>query len=105
MPHDRDEPLRAPREPDPPTLDARRRRLRFRSWHRGTREMDLLLGSFADAHLASFSAGQLDRYEALLGCNDPDLYDWIAGRAAVPEDCRSDVLDLLLAHDYARRAR
>jgi antitoxin CptB len=43
-----------------------RKRLRFRSWHRGTREMDLILGRFADAHLAAMDRGQLDRYGRLL---------------------------------------
>ena len=46
--------------------DTRRKRLLFRSWHRGTREADLILGSFADEHLAGFDEVQLDRYEALL---------------------------------------
>ena len=45
-------------------LDIRRKRLLFRSWHRGTKEADLLMGSFAERHVASFSAEQLDRYEA-----------------------------------------
>ena len=44
--------------------EIRRKRLSFRSWHRGTRESDLILGRFADAHLATFDDGQLDRYEA-----------------------------------------
>ena len=43
------------------TTENRRKRLRFRSWHRGTKEMDLLMGSFADAHLSAFDVGQLDR--------------------------------------------
>ncbi len=46
--------------------EIQRRRLRFRSWHRGTREADLMLGRFADAHLAAFTTDQLDRYAALL---------------------------------------
>ena len=46
------------------------------SWHRGTRESDLILGRFAEAHLAGFDAAQLDRYEALLECADADLFDW-----------------------------
>src|SRR5438874_2155068 len=48
------------------TLDTRRKRLLFRSWHRGTKEADLLLGSFAERHLASFTEAQLETYEARL---------------------------------------
>lgn len=82
-------------------LPHRRKRLKFRSWHRGTREADLLLGSFADAHLDGFDAGQLDRYEALLETPDPDLYNWITAREPVPPEHDSDVFRLLAAFRYA----
>lgn len=83
--------------------DIRRRRLRYRSWHRGTREADLLLGSFADSHLAGFGDAELDRYEALLECPDPDLFDWIAGRSAPPPEHDHDVTRLLLSFRYQPR--
>jgi antitoxin CptB len=76
-------------------LEIRRRRLRFRSWHRGTREADFILGRFADAHLADFSAEQLDRYAQLLEKSDPDIWDWLTDRAPVPAADDSDVLRLL----------
>jgi len=79
------------------SLDPRVKRLLFRSWRRGTKEADLLLGSFAEAHLAGFNAGQLDRYEALLELSDPLIFDWIAGRATPSAAQESDVLRLLLA--------
>ena len=63
----------------------RLKRLRIRSWRRGTREMDLILGRFADTRLGDLDAGALDLYEALLEENDHDLYAWIAGRAGAPE--------------------
>ena len=63
----------------------RLRRLRMRSWRRGTREMDLILGPFADEELAGLPSGELDTYEALLGQNDQDLYAWISGRARAPD--------------------
>jgi antitoxin CptB len=78
----------------------RRKKLLFRSWHRGTREADLLLGSFAEQHLGSFNPDQLDRYEGMLEFEDSVLYDWIAKRAAPPPDLESDVLRLLLNHRY-----
>jgi len=74
---------------------ARRRKLMFRSWHRGTRESDLLLGRFADAHVPSFDAGQLDRFEALLSESDPDIYDWVTGRQQPPAASATDVVALL----------
>ena len=77
-------------------LVAGRKRQRFRSWHRGTREMDLILGRFADAHLAAMTQAQLDRYAALLENSDPDIYDWLTDRAAPPKTAESDVLQLLL---------
>src|SRR4029077_14435375 len=76
-------------------IEMQRRRLRFRSWHRGTREADLILARFADACLADFAAAQLDRYAALLEKSDPDIYDWLTGRAPVPEADDSDVFRLL----------
>jgi antitoxin CptB len=79
------------------SADIRRKRLLFRSWHRGTRESDLILGRFAEAHLAGFDDGQLDRYEALLDCADADIFDWVTGRAAPQPAHDHDVTRLLLA--------
>jgi antitoxin CptB len=77
--------------------EIRRKRLSFRSWHRGTQESDLILGRFADAHLAGFDAAQLDRYEALLDCSDADIFDWVSGRAEPPPEYDHDVTRLLLS--------
>jgi antitoxin CptB len=84
-------------------MDIRRKRLLFRSWHRGTKEADLLLGSFAERHLPGFTTEQVDRYETLLGADDADLLAWIAGRSVPPPERESDVLRLLLAFKYAPR--
>jgi antitoxin CptB len=82
---------------DDEALERRRKRLIFRSDHRGNKENDILLGQFAQAHLPGFDVGQLDRYEALLEESDNDIFDWMAGRADVPPEKDSDVLRLLLA--------
>ena len=74
----------------------RRKKLLFRAWHRGTREADLLLGSFAEAHLDGFDDATLDRFEALLECEDATIYDWIARRAEPAPEQDSDVLRLLM---------
>jgi antitoxin CptB len=55
-------------------LDERRKRLLFRCWHRGTREMDLILGRFADAEIASLGDDELAQFERLIELPDPDLY-------------------------------
>jgi len=67
-------------------LDDRRKRLRFRAWHRGTREMDLVLGRFVDANVTALSDGEIDTLEALMEAPDPELYLWIAGTADVPSN-------------------
>jgi antitoxin CptB len=60
-------------------LDDRRKRLLFRCWHRGTREMDLILGRFADAEIGNLSDDELTQLETLLEEADPDLYAAITG--------------------------
>ncbi|HLL27694.1 MAG TPA: succinate dehydrogenase assembly factor 2 [Xanthobacteraceae bacterium] len=65
-------------------LDVRRRRLSFRAWHRGTREMDLLLGRFADAEIAKLDDETLDAFETLMEVSDPELYAWITGSLEAP---------------------
>jgi antitoxin CptB len=62
----------------------RRKRLRFRAWQRGTREMDLVLGRFVDARIDLLSDEEINALEALMEEPDPELYLWIAGTAKVP---------------------
>jgi antitoxin CptB len=65
-------------------LNARQRRLLFRCWHRGIREMDLVLGRFADAHLASLSDSELDEIERWLDVPDQQIFAWVNGMEPVP---------------------
>ena len=65
-------------------LDDRRRRILFRAWRRGLREMDLVMGRFADAHLAAMSENELAEFERLLDVPDPQLLAWITGEEAPP---------------------
>lgn len=67
-------------------LDPRRRRLLFRSWHRGIREMDLVLGKFADAHIATLTDAELDEYERWLEEPDQKMFSWVNGAEPVPAD-------------------
>jgi antitoxin CptB len=85
-------------------LEVRRKRLLFRSWRRGTRESDLLLGSFAGQHVAAWGVAELDRYEALLEASDAEIFEWIAGRLAPPAEHDTDILRLLVNFRYHRSA-
>lgn len=67
-------------------LDPRRRRLLFRSWHRGIREMDLVLGRFADAHIAELSDAELDEYETWLEIPDQQIFTWVNGSQPAPAE-------------------
>ena len=88
----------------PISLDIRRKRLRFRAWHRGTREADLLFGGFADRHVGEMDGDQLSRLEELLEVADADLYDWTIGRSPVPPEFDHDVMALLRAFRLAAPA-
>ncbi|HEY3719733.1 MAG TPA: succinate dehydrogenase assembly factor 2 [Roseiarcus sp.] len=66
-------------------LDPRRRRLLFRAWRRGMREMDLALGRFADAHLTELDDAELVEFEHWLDLPDPEILSWITGEAPTPE--------------------
>ena len=67
-------------------LDDRRKRLLFRCWHRGTREMDLILGRFADKEIADLNEGELTELERLIEVPDPDLYAAITGDKVLSAD-------------------
>lgn len=67
------------------TAEARLKRMAMRSWRRGTKEMDLILGPFADHHLATLSEPDLVAYDRLLQENDQDLMAWVLGQSAPPE--------------------
>jgi antitoxin CptB len=81
-------------------LETRRSKLRFRAQRRGFKEVDLVFGAFADAHLARLDPAQLDRFEALLGVPDWRIYDWLTGAEAPPVEFDNDVFRLLL--DYRK---
>ncbi len=74
-------------------LDHRRKRLLFRCWHRGTREMDLILGRFADAEIASLGEDDLTRLERLIEVPDPDLYAALTGNAPLAAEYASGLFD------------
>jgi antitoxin CptB len=83
-------------------LDNRRKRLRFQAWHRGTREMDLVLGRFVDAEIAVLTDGEISELEALMEAPDPELYLWIAGTADVPANFNTAVFRKIVAFHHGK---
>lgn len=67
-------------------LDERRRRILFRAWRRGVREMDLVLGRFADAHLPTMNEDDLAEFERLLDVPDPQAFAWLIGAEEPPRE-------------------
>ena len=83
-------------------VPTRYRRILYRSWHRGIREMDLILGRFADAEIATLSESELDDYERLLEAPDRDIFSWITREAMPPAAYDTPVFRKILAfHSYA----
>jgi antitoxin CptB len=87
-------------------LDERRRRLLFRAWRRGVREMDLIVGRFADAYIDKFETPALEEFERLIEVPNAQLYAWIVGNASVPAEQDTSVLrDLIAFHHRGGGAR
>lgn len=76
------------------TRESRMKRMAMRSWRRGTKEMDLILGPFADARLADLGGEVLELFDALLLENDQDIYPWITGAAETPERFRTLIAEI-----------
>ena len=84
--------------------DSRLRRLRFRAWHRGFREADLILGPFADVHGPNLTPAQIDTLETLLEESDREIYAWIVGQEPTPEKFETDVLAMIRAFRFQAHA-
>ena len=78
-------------------LDTRRRRLLYRAWHRGTREMDLIMGRFADVEIGTLTEAELDVFERLSALPDPELYAWITGKRPVAPEHDTEIFRRLRA--------
>ena len=87
-------------------MDPSLKKLKYRAWHRGFVEADLILGPFADAHLEILDASELEQLAALLDQPDHDLYAWIIGQAEPPAAFDLPVLALIRQFRFeAQRAR
>ena len=85
-------------------LDERRRKVKFRAWRRGFREMDLLMGSFADAHLEGMSDDDVTEFERLLATPDWEVYAWLVGQKNVPSNFESALLSRMMEFRYEAHA-
>jgi antitoxin CptB len=84
-------------------LDTRRKRLKFRAWHRGMKEVDLVLGPFADTYLDQLDETAVTDFELLISVPDQDLYDWLCDRSTPPDRYRTKLYEQI--YDFSRRAR
>ena len=89
-------------EHDAADLDVRRRKLLFRAWHRGMRELDLILGRFVDAQIAELPADELEQLEELMEVPDCDLLAWVMGQATVHPRYDTRLWRRLCAFNHAR---
>lgn len=85
-------------------LDPRRRRALFRAWRRGTREADLILGRFADAHIGDLSDRDLADFEALMDARERDVLAWVTGVEPVAAEHETPLFDAIVAfHEKSRQ--
>ena len=80
----------------------RLKRLLYRASHRGTKEMDLILGGFAEAEADTLSEADVEAFEQLLNESDPDLYSWIVSGSAVPDGVDGGMIDRIRRHSTQR---
>ena len=84
-------------------MDERRKRLVFRAWRRGFREIDLVLGRFADARLPGLDEDDLTAFEQLLGAPDQAVYAWIVDAEPAPPEFDTPLLALIRSFTYLSR--
>ena len=80
--------------------EIRLKRLRFRAWHRGTREADLMIGGFFDTHGATWTPTQLDWFERLLEEQDVDIMGWAIGSIPCPAEWEGEMMDTMRKVDF-----
>jgi len=85
--------------------DDRLKRLRFRAWHRGTREADYMIGGFFDRHHAGWGETEIDWFEALLEEDDVDVMAWALGTFPVPDEYRGTLMEAMQKLDYVEIPR
>jgi len=84
-------------QPVEEALQIRKKRLRYQAWHCGMRELDLILGAFADCHASALSPADMDALEALFHVPAATLYRWLAGQEVVPPDHDTPVIHRVIS--------
>ena len=85
--------------------DARLKRLRFRAWHRGTREADMMVGGYFDAHHTRWSAAEIEWFEAFIEEQDVDIMAWAIGTAPVPARWAGEMMNQLQTINYIKHEK
>ena len=85
--------------------DIRLKRLRFRAWHRGTKEADLMVGGFFDTCAARWSDAEIAWFEALMDEEDVDIMGWALGTISIPSEYRGPLLERMMRLDYVEVPR
>ncbi len=80
-------------------LDKRRRKILFRCWHRGIREMDIVMGQFADRNIDKLTEDELDTLEQILEVDDRDLIRWITAEIDTPADFDTPLFRAICAYE------
>lgn len=81
-----------------PDLETRRKRALYRAQHRGTQEMDILLGGYVADHLETLDSAMLDRLEVLMNHEEIDLQAWLLGQRGIPGHVDRDLIDAIRGH-------
>lgn len=76
-------------------LEDYKKKLIFRAWHRGTREADLLIGSFAKEFVPAMSEAEVNEFATIMERSDPDIYNWMTGREEPPKELQNSVMERL----------
>lgn len=84
-------------------LDERRRRILFRAWHRGMREMDLILGNFANAEIETLTDAELSAFEDLLEPEDQKVFSWVSGTEPTPPEFDTPLFARIVAFHHSGR--
>ena len=85
--------------------ETRLKRLKFRAWHRGVKEADLMIGGFFDAHHADWDDAAIEKFEALLEEQDVDIMGWAMGTIPVPPEFQGSMMDALRKLDFVHIPR
>ena len=84
-------------------LAIRIKRLKYRSWHRGTKELDLVIGNFADKNLEKMTVAEIDQFEAIIEEDEFVIYNWLTRKDPIPAEHQNAVMDRLLSFELVER--